>query len=128
MLSSIKNKTKGWLAYVIVGLITIPFALFGINEYFTGASNVVVASIDDDEISKEEFLAEFNPQKRRLQQKLAEQYDTEFDSVLKQSIINQMIDRRLLDQLAQRMSHATTTAELNAVIQANDLFHEQERF
>lgn len=128
MLSSIKNKTKGWLAYVIVGLITIPFALFGINEYFTGASNVVVASIDDDEISKEEFLAEFNPQKRRLQQKLAEQYDTEFDSVLKQSIINQMIDRRLLDQLAQRMSHATTTAELNAVIQANDLFHEQGRF
>jgi len=128
MLSSIKNKTKGWLAYVIVGLITIPFALFGINEYFTGASNVVVASIDDDEISKEEFLAEFNPQKRRLQQQLAEQYDSEFDTVLKQSIINQMIDRRLLDQLAQRMSHATTTAELNTVIQANDLFHEQGRF
>jgi len=44
MLSSIKNKTKGWVAYLIVGLITIPFALFGINEYFTGASNIVVAS------------------------------------------------------------------------------------
>ena len=79
MLSSIKNKTKGWLAYVIVGLITIPFALFGIGEYFTGASNVVVASINDDEISKEEFLSEFNPQKRRLQQKLDEKYDIEFD-------------------------------------------------
>lgn len=128
MLSSIKNKTKGWLAYLIIGLITIPFALFGINEYFTGPSNVVVASINNDEISKEEFLAEFNPQKRRLQQELAEQYDTEFDAVLKQSIINQMIDRRLLDQLAQRMSHATTTAELNTVIQANDLFHDQGRF
>jgi len=46
MLSSIKNKTKGWVAYLIVGLITIPFALFGINEYFTGASNIVVASVD----------------------------------------------------------------------------------
>ncbi|CAC9591658.1 hypothetical protein [uncultured Gammaproteobacteria bacterium] len=128
MLSSIKNKTKGWLAYLIVGLITIPFALFGISEYFTGASNVVVANINDDQISKEEFLAEFNPQKRRLQQKLAERYDIEFDSVLKQSIINQMVDRRLLDQLALKMSHATTTTELNGIIQANDLFAEEGRF
>ncbi|MCH9746074.1 MAG: SurA N-terminal domain-containing protein [Proteobacteria bacterium] len=128
MLSSIKNKTKGWLAYLIVGLITVPFALFGVNEYFTGASNVVVASIDDDEISKEAFLAEFNPQKRRLQQKLAEQYNTEFDAVLKQSIINQMIDKHLLNQLAEQMSHATSSSELNAIIQANELFQEQGRF
>ncbi|MDC9727091.1 MAG: SurA N-terminal domain-containing protein, partial [Candidatus Thioglobus sp.] len=128
MLSSIKNKTKGWLAYLIVGLITVPFALFGINEYFTGTSNVVVASIDGEEINKDEFLAEFNPQKRRLQQKLAEKYDTAFDNVLKQSILNQMVDRRLLTQLAQRMAHATTTAELNAVIQASDLFAEEGRF
>ena len=128
MLSSIKNKTKGWVAYLIVGLITVPFALFGINEYFTGASNVIVANIDDDEISKEEFLSEFNPQKRRLQQKLAEKYDTDFDAVLKHSILNQMIDRRLLDQLAESMSHATTTAELNAIIQTNDLFADQGRF
>ncbi|WPE18605.1 SurA N-terminal domain-containing protein [Candidatus Thioglobus autotrophicus] len=128
MLSSIKNKTKGWLAYLIVGLITIPFALFGVNEYFTGASNIIVASIDDDEISKEAFLAEFNPQKRRLQQKLAEQYNTDFDAVLKQSIINQMIDKHLLNQLAENMSHATSGSELNAIIQTNDLFQEQGRF
>jgi peptidyl-prolyl cis-trans isomerase D len=128
MLSSIKNKTKGWVAYLIVGLITVPFALFGVNEYFTGASNVVVASIDDDEISKEEFLAEFNPQKRRLQKNLAEKYNTDFDTVLKQSIVNQMIDRRLLDQLAESMSHATSVSELNAIIQTNDLFHDEGRF
>jgi peptidyl-prolyl cis-trans isomerase D len=128
MLSSIKNKTKGWVAYLIVGLITIPFALFGINEYFTGASNIVVASVDEQEISKEEFLTEFNPQKRRLQQKLAEKYNTDFDTVLKQSIINQMIDRRLLDQLAERMSHATSNSELNAIIQTNELFQDQGRF
>ena len=128
MLSSIKNKTKGWVAYLIVGLITVPFALFGINEYFTGASNVVVASIDDDEISKEEFLAEFNPQKRRLQKNLAEKYNTDFDTVLKQSIVNQMIDRRLLDQLAESMSHATSVSELNAIIQTNDLFQDEGRF
>jgi len=100
MLSSIRNKTKGWLAYLIVGLITVPFALFGINEYFTGTSNIIVASIDGDEISKEDFLNEFNPQKRRLQQRLSERYDTEFDAVLKQSVMRDMVNRRLLSQFS----------------------------
>jgi peptidyl-prolyl cis-trans isomerase D len=128
MLSSIKNKTKGWVAYVIVGFITIPFALFGINEYFTGTANITVANIDDNEISKEEFLNEFNPQKRYMQQKLAEKYNIEFDTVLKQSVINQMIDKRLLRQLAERMSHATTAIELKTVIQASNLFKDNGKF
>lgn len=128
MLSSIKNKTKGWVAYVIVGLITIPFALFGISEYFMGASNIVVASINDNDISKAEFLAEFDPQKRRLQQSMAGKYDSDFDAVLKHSIINQMVDKRLLDQLAESMSHVTSYSELNVIIQTNDLFQEGGRF
>lgn len=128
MLGSIKEKTKGWVAYLIVGLITIPFALFGINEYFTGASNVVVASINDNDITQEEFLSEFQPQQRRLQQNLAEKYDSEFDTVLKQSVLNQMIDRRLLDNLAERLSYATTQGELNAIISMNDLFLEDGKF
>jgi|AJXC01.1.fsa_nt_gi Parvulin-like peptidyl-prolyl isomerase len=128
MLSSIRNKTKGWLAYLIVGLITVPFALFGINEYFTGASNVIVASIDGDEISKEAFLSEFNPQKRRLQQRLSERYDTEFDSILKQSVINDMINKRLLGQFSNDLDYATTNSELQALIQSNNLFQTDGRF
>ncbi|WP_428086963.1 SurA N-terminal domain-containing protein [Candidatus Thioglobus sp.] len=128
MLSSIKNKIKGWVAYLVVGLITVPFALFGISEYFTGTSNIVVANIDDDEISKEAFLAEFNPQKRRLQKELAEKYSAEFDATLKRSVLSQMIDKRLLSQLAGRMSLATTAEELNAMIQTNELFADQGRF
>ncbi len=128
MLGSIRNKTKGWVAYLIVGLITIPFALFGINEYFTGISNIIVASVDGTDISKEEFLAEFNPQKRRLQQELDKRYDTEFDVMLKQSILNQMIDKHLLEQLSNELSYETTAGELNAIIQTNNLFKEEGRF
>ncbi len=128
MLGSIRNKTKGVVAYFIVGLITIPFALFGINEYFTGASNVVVATINDNDISKEEFLVEFNPEKRRLQRQLSEKYDANFDLKLKQFIINRMIDSQLLDQLADELGHVTTAAELKFTIQADDAFKENSKF
>ena len=128
MLGAIRNKSKGWLAYLIVGLITIPFALFGINEYFTGAANVVVATVDDEEISQEAFLAQFNPQKRRLQQELGQKYDNGFDAVLKRSVVEKMINEKLLDNLSSELAHVTTDAELSAIIQSNELFQEEGRF
>ena len=128
MLGAIRNKSKGWLAYLIVGLITIPFALFGVNEYFTGASNVVVATVDDEDISKEAFLTQFNPQKRRLQQELGKQYDNNFDAVLKRSVLEKMINEALLNSLSDQLSHVTTDQELSQIIQANDLFHVDGKF
>lgn len=128
MLGAIRNKSKGWLAYLIVGLITVPFALFGINEYFTGASNVVVATVDDEDISKEAFLTQFNPQKRRLQQELGKQYDNSFDAVLKRSVLEKMINEALLNSLSDQLSHVTTDQELSQIIQANDLFHVDGKF
>ncbi len=128
MLVSIKNKTKGWISYLIIGLIIIPFALFGISEYFTGTSNIKVASFDGVDISKEEFLSEFNPQKRWLQQELGKKYDKKFDFILKQFILNQMLDKHLLEQLSRKLSYKTITSELNAIIRDNDLFKEEGRF
>ncbi|MBT4122686.1 MAG: peptidylprolyl isomerase, partial [Candidatus Ruthia sp.] len=71
MLNSIKEKSKGVITYVIVGLISLTFiitALYGVD--FNG-SGETVATINSEEISKEEFLSEFNPKKRQLQQELA---------------------------------------------------------
>ena len=51
MLGAIRKKSKGWVAYLIVGLITVPFALFGIQEYIGGSSNSAVASVDGEDIS-----------------------------------------------------------------------------
>jgi hypothetical protein len=36
MLQSIRERAQGWIAWIIVGLIIITFALFGIQEYAQG--------------------------------------------------------------------------------------------
>ena len=128
MLSKIKSKSKGWIAYFIVGLITIPFALFGINQYFTGPSNLVVAVVNDDEILQDAFFMEFNSNKRRLQQQLGEQYDPQIDNIVKQSTIDNMVNQRLLSQLAEQLGYATSTDELQIAIQANEIFHKDGKF
>ena len=128
MLSSIKNKTKGPITFLIVGLISLTFivtALYGIDFNGGGAT---VAIVNDDEINSEDFYQEFNAKKRRLQQELGEQYTAEFDQVLKQSTLDAMVNRRLLAQLSSTLGHATTKGELRLNIQKNELFQQDGKF
>ena len=68
MLGAIRNKSKGWVAYLIVGLITVPFALFGIQDYVSGSSNASIASVDGEDIDLNLYYQELNSQQRKLQQ------------------------------------------------------------
>lgn len=128
MLSAVKNKTKGIVTYTIVGFIALTFvvtALYGID--FSG-SGKAVAIVDGEEISKQEFMSEFTLQQRRFQEQLAENYDAKFDVVLKQSVIEEMVNRYLLNQFAEKMGYSTTSQELQAQIQSNKLFEEEGAF
>ena len=50
MLSAIRNKSKGWVAYLVVGFITIPFALFGIQDYVSGSGNTSIATVNGEDV------------------------------------------------------------------------------
>lgn len=128
MLSAIRNKTKGIFAYVIVGLITIPFALFGISEYLTGSANIMVAKVNGTEISKNKYLSIFNANKNLIQERLGDNYTNQREQQLKQLIINSMVDNHLLDDFSKQLNQATTDSELRNWIQKNDEFKENGIF
>ena len=62
MLEAIRKKSKGWVAYLIVGLIAVPFALFGIQQYMGGSSNSVIAIVDGEDITVNTYYQELNTQ------------------------------------------------------------------
>jgi len=55
MLQSIRDKSKGWLAYLIVGFISIPFLFWGIQQYIGVGGELVAATVNDTEISMRNF-------------------------------------------------------------------------
>ena len=56
MLEKIRNSTDSKLAKVILGIIIIPFALFGIDSYLSSVgSNVFVAKVNGVEISGQQY-------------------------------------------------------------------------
>ena len=122
MLSNIRNKSKGWIAYLIIGLITIPFALFGIQSYIGGSSNSIVASVDGEEILLTTYYTKLNIEQRNLQQQYGSNYSAEIDTALRQMVIEGMIQEKLLDNYANSLELVTLDEEVRAFILANELF------
>ena len=103
MLGAIRKKSKGWVAYLIVGVITVPFALFGIQQYVGGSANSVIAIVDGEEITVNSYYQEFNTQQRNFQQQLGSSYSAEIDYALRQSIIDSLINEKLLENFTNSM-------------------------
>jgi peptidyl-prolyl cis-trans isomerase D len=128
MLAAIKNKSKGPVAYLIVGIITVPFALFGINQYLGGQQNIVVATVDGEEITHTEYLPAFNRQKRSLQEQLGDNYTPQIDFQVKQQVISTLINTQLLENLADELGIATTSDEIKQHILADTTFYKDGKF
>ena len=122
MLGAIRNKSKGWVAYLIVGLITVPFALFGIQDYVSRSANTSIASVDGEDIDFNLYYRELETQQRNLQQQLGAQYSQEIDNVLKQSIMDTMINEKLIENFANSLDMVTLDQEVRSVIQSNQAF------
>ena len=122
MLGKIRNKSKGWIAYLIVGLITIPFALFGIQSYIGSSSDSIIASVDGEEIALATYYKRLNLEQRNLQQQLGSNYSSEVDATLRQMMIDGMIQEKLLENYANSLKLVTLDEEVRAIILSNELF------
>jgi peptidyl-prolyl cis-trans isomerase D len=122
MLGAIRKKSKGWVAYLIVGFITIPFALFGIQDYVSRSANTSIASVDGEEIDINLYYQQLDSQQRNLQQQLGAQYSQEIDNVLKQTIMDTMINEKLIENFANSLDIITLEQEVRSVIQSSKNF------
>ena len=122
MLGAIRKKSKGWVAYLIVGLITVPFALFGIQQYVGGSSNSAIAIVDGEDISLNYYYQKLNTQQRNLQEQLGASYSAEIDNALRQTLIDTLINEKLLENFTSSMKLVTLDEEVRSLIQLNPVF------
>lgn len=130
MLQAIHDGVKGWLAYIIVGLLIIPFAFVGVYNYFSGGSNPVVAEVAGSEITRGELDQAVQRQQERLRQALGERYDPALfdDDSLRRQALQQLIDRALLLGYADSAGLRATDEALRASLRAEPAFQQDGRF
>lgn len=105
VLQSIRERLTGILAFAILGILIVPFALVGVNEYFTSSGGNNVARINETEISFNEFNQSYSNYRRRMQSIMGAAYDpVEFDQlIMRREHLDSLIDQELITQAALSM-------------------------
>ena len=117
MLQLIRDRATGWIAWVIITLICIPFALWGVNQYFEPDQGLVVASVDDSEISYYQYRNALQQQRARLQQMLGQNIGQDFlDSpAMREQVLQSLIDAEAMVQGAVKAGQKLSLEEMNSL-------------
>lgn len=130
MLEAIRNHTQGWLAKVILAMITVPFALFGIDSYLNQAGgDVAVAKIGSEKISVQEFSNSIENVRNRLQSE-GQKIDADMleSPELKQSVLDGLIARRVVNAEVLRSNFKISDEQLNQHILGMPEFQQDGKF
>jgi peptidyl-prolyl cis-trans isomerase D len=123
MLLAIRDKTQGIIATIILGLVIIPFALWGTYSYFEGGSDINVAEVDGIEISQQTYRITFD---RLLASNInpAILQSPEF----KRQVLDGLIDQTLLVRNGIERGYRIGDAELARFIRETPQFQRQGQF
>ena len=130
MLTAIKQRATGWVAWAIVILITIPFALWGINSYFEGGTEVSVASVNGQDLSLYSYQDSLQNHAQALRQQLGDSFDPEILESLqvRRGVLDSIINQTILDQYIVEQNLRISDEQLNQTIYNAEIFQTNGQF
>lgn len=121
-------KHKKWLQIVLLVLIVPPFALFGIDYYFrdTGSGGAL-ARFGDVRISDLEYSQALRQAQDRMREMMKENPDPAMlnSPQLKESVLNDLIARKVALAHAYKSGMTVSNAELQKIIAAVEAFRDE---
>ena len=129
MLDQIRSVAQGWVGKALLALITIPFALFGIDSYLSSAGhNAAVAKVGGNSISIQEYDNALKTMRNRLQSE--GKFDqAQLDSAeVKSLVLNQLINKRLLSDEIEHAKYAISDVQLATYVTGMPEFQKDGKF
>lgn len=124
MLQKLREKFSGWVLILIVAILSVPFALFGIESYFQTRVHTYVAKVNDGEIQPDALRERLNLQRQQMRQLLGADADVSFvESVEnKRRVLDALVDEELRYQDARGMGIEVPATRLQEEILSIDAF------
>src|SRR5437879_2201167 len=122
---------KKRVVQIILALITLPFAFFGVDYYFRSAGSVSeIAKVGGEKITQAEFADTIREQQERMRQALGAKYDPAVldNPEVRYSILEQLISQRLLTDQARRDGFRVADSQLAQFIGALPAFQQDGTF
>jgi peptidyl-prolyl cis-trans isomerase D len=130
MLQDIRQHTKGTAAKIIIGIIVISFAFFGIQSILVSGGDNEIADVNGQLIYPQQLQQALDTQKRRLISMMGDQFDPAMldDERLAPQALESLINRALLMQSAQALELVISESDIGAVVGGMQQFQVGGRF
>lgn len=130
MLTEIRDRATGWIAWIIVIIISIPFALWGVNEYFAGGASLNVAMVNGQEIEQQAYRHALEERRSMARRMLGNQFDPDSANSLefRTAVLEDLILRQLLHENTQGAGFRVSDAQLAQFIRTTPQFQRDGSF
>ncbi len=131
MLQDIRDRSTGWIAKVIVGVIVVLLSFTGFEAIMSSTSNRNnAAKVNGEEITLDALAQEKSLQQRQLAQQFGSDFDINLldDKLLNEMALKSLIGRKLLLQAAADAGFVGSTAAVDSFILQFPEFQEDGQF
>jgi len=141
MLQSIREKTSGVIAFIILGLVIITMLFFGIESYMSAKVETYAARVEGPakflgfgkqvrEVGTDEFRKRFEQARQQQRQAQGEAFDSAAFEKMdnKRLVLDQLVDEALLSMAAERDGLVMTKSAVQKEIMKIDAFNVAGRF
>ncbi|BBB14805.1 peptidyl-prolyl cis-trans isomerase [Candidatus Rickettsiella viridis] len=132
MLQSIRDRTHGWLTSVVIGLLIIMFALWGVHGYLelqNEGGDKVVAKVAGQKLSQREFDVAYQRVYQQAKAQLGtESLNKELVKQLKKQTLEQWMLTQVLAHAAAEDRYRLSPSSIDSVLLHMPLFQSAGRF
>ncbi len=131
MLLAIRDRTRGWIAYLIVALLVVPFALFGLYNYIgNGGGEQTVAMVDGEEITRAALDQSYRSRQADLRRMLGDQFDPGLIDAdqLRRQVLNELLERQLILNHARASGIQVSDADVSRFVRQQSFFQTDGAF
>jgi len=130
MLLEIRERAQGWIAWAIIILISVPFALWGIQSYLGVGGEPVVAKVNGTEITERQFNRNVQRTRMQLRDRLGAAYDPELfgGQRMREQVLDGMIRDAVLLDASLSMGLRVSDQAVRAAILSEPAFQRDGAF
>jgi len=131
MLQNIRENFQGTMAKVIIAIIIVPFALFGIESIFNRSGGAqAAAKVNGEEIAEQELQRAIAIQKNQLAAQMGDSFDmsTIKDELIRGPALDSLIKQALITQDAEDQKIVISDKRITDVITESSYFQTEGKF
>ncbi len=123
MITAIGKFSKSFFVKLLVGIIILPFVFWGMGDVFRGGNQNVIASIDSEKVSTQEFVEYI----RRLN--LKEEEIKSFPKTdLIEKILSDYVGKKVMELEIKKLGITVNDNSLRSIIKNDKLFFKNDKF